>query len=63
MLDMKEFACSNPDKKEGLCENCLRNIDLQEASFYEKWEDFKLKKSFKTTPMSYVCDGFLGKDR
>jgi len=59
-LSKDDVACYSPDKKEGLCDKCLRNIDLVDASSYEEWDNFTIipAKNFKTK-VHFRCDGFL----
>ncbi len=61
-LRLDESACAS-DKKEGLCENCLRNVDLTYAQSYQVWSDFTINrvKNFKTG-VHFKCDGFLDKN-
>ena len=63
MLKKDSSACDSPDKTEGICEQCLRNVDLCDAPEYLIWTAFvpTIVKNFKTGH-TFKCDGFIQKN-
>ena len=58
---MNDFTyCGSNLKQKGLCENCKRNIDLDEVertTWLSSWTPYKAK-NFKTKITKFKCDGF-----
>jgi len=62
MLPYHERACILPDKKEGVCELCLRNISMIDSVVYESYVEsvtFREVKNFKTKETKFKCSEFL----
>jgi len=53
--------CDSPDKSEGLCETCLRDInlaDIEDSMMFDTWQPREVKDlSTKTTVLK--CTGYM----
>jgi len=62
MLRKDESACASDKKELKLCDDCERNLDMQEANGHFLWGEFEPEevKNFKTG-IHFRCDGFFTK--
>jgi hypothetical protein len=58
-LRQDESACAD-DKVYGVCDTCIRNIDMWDIAEEQLFSSFKPKKNLRTKTVS--CTGYINKE-
>lgn len=62
MAECIKVGCITENKKENLCEFCVKNINIwDDLSSIHYWKIFTIIKNLKTKPTSYSCNGYEDK--